>query len=167
MTAQSEITEDSAALPVGIDRATVVRGSFGPSDHPTLGHDATAEWLGYSVSEYANGYVRARMELRPEMLNGFGIAHGGMIFAFADTCFAWACNNPDGDRSDITVASGVDINFLSSPRLGDILIGVGVRRASVGRSGVYDITIWGQDGTRVADFRGRSRTIPNRRDDRS
>ncbi|WFP16970.1 hotdog fold thioesterase [Citricoccus muralis] len=150
-------------LPAGIDPDSVVRGSFGAHDHPTLGVDAAAEWLGYEVSEYADGYARAHMVLRDEMLNGFKIAHGGMIFAFGDTCFAWSCNDPRGDGSTITVASGVDINFISSPVAGTRLTAVGVRRSTTGRSGIYDITITDDEGGLVAEFRGRSRTIPNKR----
>lgn len=165
MTDASETTvaESVPPLPPGVDPMTVVRGSFDAHDHPTLGHDAAADWLGYLVSEYGDGYARAHMVLRAEMLNGFKIAHGGMLFAFADTCFAWSCNDPRGDGSTITVASGVDINFISSPTEGTRLTAVGARRASTGRSGIYDITITDDTGALVAEFRGRSRTVPTQR----
>lgn len=140
---------------------TIKAGVFGPSDHPRLGHDRTAEWLGLTVSEYGEGYAKGHMQLRAEMLNGFEIAHGGIIFAFADTIFAWACNNSDGDGSTITVAQGVDVNFVSSPTLGTKLTAIGNRRAQYGRSGIYDITIYDDQDQLVAEFRGRSRTIPN------
>src|SRR5699024_1082078 len=96
-------------------------------------------------------------------LNGFEIAHGGIIFAFADTIFAWACNNPDGDGSTITVAQGVDVNFVSSPTLGTKLTAIGNRRAKYGRSGIYHITIYDDQDQLVAEFRGRPRTSPNPR----
>lgn len=136
------------------------QGNFGPNDHPQLGHDRTAEWLGMTVSEYGDGYAKGYMELREEMLNGFEIAHGGIIFAFADTIFAWTCNSPDGDGSTITVAQGVDVNFVSSPRVGTTLTAIGNRRANYGRSGLYDITVYDDSDQLVAEFRGRSRTIP-------
>jgi acyl-CoA thioesterase len=88
------------------------------------------------------------MTLRQEMLNGFGMAHGGMIFAFGDTAFALACNpvNPKpGDEGNITVASGVDINFLKPAFRGQVLTAVANRRASTGRSGLYDIQIYAAD----------------------
>src|SRR5690625_4569948 len=94
------------------------------------------------------------------MLNGFEIAHGGIIFAFADTIFAWACNSPDGDGSTITVAQGVDVNFVSSPKAGATLTGIGNRRANYGRSGLDDITVYDDSDQLVAGLRGRSRTIP-------
>lgn len=140
---------------------SVQRGNFNPHDHPRLGHDRAAEWLGITVSEYGEGYAKGHMQVRQEMLNGFAIAHGGMVFAFADTIFAWACNHPDGDGSTITVAQGVDINFVSSPKEGVNLTAVGKRRANFGRSGIYDITITDEHDQLVAEFRGRSRTIPN------
>ncbi|MCC3296407.1 hotdog fold thioesterase [Arthrobacter sp. zg-Y916] len=137
--------------------------------HPILEHDATSEWLGIDVVSLGDGTAVTTMELRPEMLNGFAIAHGGMVFAFADTTFALACN-PGGAESlaemeSITVAAGADINFISSARAGDKLRAEASRRAAAGRSGVYDIEVTAEspDGsTRViAEFRGRSRTIPN------
>ncbi|KPN21793.1 MULTISPECIES: hotdog fold thioesterase [Arthrobacter] len=137
--------------------------------HPILEHDATSEWLGIKVEHLADGEAVITMDLRPEMLNGFSIAHGGMVFAFADTAFALACNPAGADSlanmETITVASGADINFISSARSGDKLRAEASRRAAAGRSGVYDIEVTAEspDGaTRVvAEFRGRSRTIPN------
>jgi|SRR5690625_35607 len=138
----------------------VKRGQFGPHDHPQWGVDRASEWLGVTISEYAPGYAKGHMQVREEMLNGFAIAHGGMVFAFADTIFAWTCNNPDGDGSTITVAQGVDVNFLASPKLGSVLTAIGKVRASTGRSGLYDITVYDDQENLIAEFRGRSRTIP-------
>ncbi|GAB3534763.1 hydroxyphenylacetyl-CoA thioesterase PaaI [Arthrobacter tecti] len=134
--------------------------------HPILEQDHASRWLGIDVVQLADGHATITMRLREEMLNGFGIAHGGMVFAFADSAFALACN-PVGETDTITVASGVDINFLSSALPGELLTAVAKRRASAGRSGLYDIAITAADDdgdTRlIAEFRGRSRTVPNRR----
>lgn len=128
--------------------------------HPILAGDHTSRRMGITVDRAEYGSAQIRMTLREEMLNGFGIAHGGMVFAFADTCFAMACNDPAGDGSTITVASGGDINFLAPARAGQVLTAVGTVRAQAGRSGVYDVQVLA-DGVLVAEFRGRSRTIPN------
>lgn len=147
-------------LPTGIDPDTVVRGPFGPNDNPVLGPaDRAAEWLGFEIAEYGEGYAQAHMVVREEMLNGFDIAHGGMVFAFADTCFAWACNNPDGDGSTITVTQGADINFMASPTAGTTLTAVGVRYPGTGRSGLCDVTITDDKDRVIAQFRGRYRTL--------
>jgi acyl-CoA thioesterase len=137
--------------------------------HPILERDATSEWLGVEVLRLADGEAVIAMDLRPEMLNGFDIAHGGMVFAFADTAFALACNPSTadslGDMDTITVASGADINFISSARAGERLQADALRRAAAGRSGIYDIQVTAEapDGSSrvIAEFRGRSRTIPN------
>lgn len=141
----------------------IKRGQFGPHDHPRWGFDRTSEWLGVTITEYAPGYAKGQMQVREEMLNGFEIAHGGMVFAFADTVFAWTCNHPDGDGSTITVAQGVDVNFLSSPVVGTVLTAVGSTRASAGRSGLCDVTVYDENENLIAEFRGRYRTIPNPR----
>ncbi|MET1022558.1 MAG: hotdog fold thioesterase [Arthrobacter sp.] len=165
---------------------TVSRGT-----HPILNGDYASEWMGIEVVALDEGHATIRMTLRQEMLNGFGMAHGGMIFAFGDTAFALACNpaNPDpGEAENITVAAGVDINFLKPAFRGQVLTAIANRRASTGRSGLYDIQIYAADpgagaptaaaagaapaatvpgelptdllpGELVAEFRGRSRTI--------
>ena len=160
--------------------------------HPILKDDYASEWMGIEVLALNDGHATIRMPLRQEMLNGFGMAHGGMIFAFGDTAFALACNpanpKPGEDTGTITVASGVDINFIKPAFRGQILTAVANRRASTGRSGLYDIQIYAADpgadtptaapagsapvptapgelpadvlpGELVAEFRGRSRTI--------
>lgn len=128
--------------------------------HPVLEGDKTSEWLGIEVLTADTDHAVITMKIREEMINGFGITHGGMIFAFADSCFAMACNDPHGDGSTITVAQGVDVNFISSPPLGTVLTAEGRKVASTGRSGLYDITVTDQQNRVVAQFRGRSRTIP-------
>ncbi|MET4137211.1 hotdog fold thioesterase [Pseudarthrobacter sp. PvP090] len=116
--------------------------------HPILKDDPASEWMGIEVVALDDGHATIRMTLRQEMLNGFGMAHGGMIFAFGDTAFALACNpaNPGpADEGNITVASGVDINFLKPAFRGQVLTAVANRRASTGRSGLYDIQIYAAD----------------------
>jgi acyl-CoA thioesterase len=133
--------------------------------HPMLAHDNATEWLGIEVLQLGDGHATIAMTLRPEMMNGFGITHGGMIFAFADSAFALACNPADGDGSTVTVAAGVDVNFLAPSRAGQRITAVANRRQQQGRSGLYDVQVLGGDDgatTVIAEFRGRSRTIPNR-----
>lgn len=136
--------------------------------HPILKHDSVARWLGITVEHLAPGQASCRMVLRPEMLNGFSMAQGGMVFAFADTAFALACNPSTAELAEaelITVASGADITFISSALPGETLRAVAAHRASSGRSGVYDVEVTActPDGAArvVAEFRGRSRSIPN------
>ena len=137
--------------------------------HPVLKDDYASEWMGIEVLALDDGHATIRMTLRQEMLNGFGMAHGGMIFAFADSAFALACNpvNPTPEEiNNITVAAGVDINFLKPGIPGRTLTAVANRRQQSGRSGIYDIQVLqsvpGADDEVLAEFRGRSRTIPKR-----
>ncbi|SLK14605.1 hotdog fold thioesterase [Arthrobacter sp. P2b] len=147
--------------------------------HPILENDYASIWMGIEVLSLSDGHATIRMRLRQEMLNGFGMAHGGMIFAFGDTAFALACNpvHPTAAEADtITVASGVDINFLKSAYGGQVITAVADRRSSAGRSGLYDIQIFAADpgrqpdsqqrGELIAEFRGRSRTIPKKQETR-
>lgn len=128
------------------------------TEHAILKNDFASEWMGIKVLEVAPHHAVVQMELRQEMLNGFGIAHGGMVFAFADTAFALACNDPAGSEETVTVASGVDINFIAPAQQGQTLTATAQRRATTGRSGIYDVTVTAGE-TLIAEFRGRCRTI--------
>lgn len=107
------------------------------------------------IEAAAEGYARVAMRLRPDMLNGFGIAHGGMIFGLADTAFAYACNS----RDMATVAQSATINFIDAGRAGERLVAEAREKALKGRTGVYAVTVTGEDGRVVAEFQGLSRTI--------
>lgn len=138
-------------------------------EHAMLANDPATEWLGIELLALGDGHARIAMTLRPEMMNGFGITHGGMIFTFADSAFALACNSATADGSTVTVAAGVDVNFLAPTRAGQRITAVANRRQQNGRSGLYDVQVFSGDSlsddagsTVVAEFRGRSRTIPNR-----
>ncbi|WP_342023745.1 hydroxyphenylacetyl-CoA thioesterase PaaI [Arthrobacter citreus] len=138
-------------------------------DHAILEHDDAARLLGIAVEHLGPGEATCTMAVRADMLNGFGMAHGGMVFSLADTAFALACNPGGTDTISgmelITVASGADISFISAAMPGETLRAVAQHRASSGRSGVYDIEVTaveaGGSARIVAEFRGRSRSIPN------
>ncbi|WP_230206517.1 hydroxyphenylacetyl-CoA thioesterase PaaI [Microbacterium gorillae] len=119
-----------------------------------LANDAASESLGISVVSYAPGEAVVRMTVRDDMLNGFGITHGGLVFALADTAFAIACNEDER----ITVAAGADITFLRSTGAGDVLTARANRRSRSKRTGLYDVTVSDASDEVVAEFRGRSVT---------
>ena len=98
------------------------------------------------------GRAVMRMEVREPMLNGHQICHGGLIFAFADSTFAFACNS----RNQASVAAGASIEFLQPAQLGDVLSCEGVEQALQGRHGIYDMKVSNQRGETVAMFRGKS-----------
>lgn len=114
--------------------------------------DLASQSLGIDVSVTEPGRAIATMTIRESMLNGQRLCHGGIIFALADTAFAFACNGYD----DITVAGGASIDFLRPGRPGDVLTATAIERQRGKRNGVYDVTVCNQDGKDVALFRGKS-----------
>ena len=120
--------------------------------------DLASQRLGIEISDVGPGRAAAAMTITTEMANGHGMCHGGYIFTLADTAFAFACNTYD----ERTVAAGATIDFLEPVPPGSRLTATAVERARRGRSGVYDVTVTAPDGTVVAEFRGRSRTISGR-----
>lgn len=119
-----------------------------------LQRDRAAAALGLVVEHDAPGEAVVAMVVREDMLNGFGMTHGGFVFALADTAFAIACNEDE----HVTVAAGADICFVKSTPEGAVLTATAHRRSRHGRTGVYDVTVTDETGDVVAEFRGRSST---------
>ena len=117
--------------------------------------DRASQELGMALEEIRPGYARVRMPVRADMLNGHGTCHGGLIFALADSAFAFACNS----HGVVTVASGCTIEFLAPATEGDVLVAVAEERSREGRHGVYDVDVRRPDGGVVAAFRGRSTSL--------
>jgi acyl-CoA thioesterase len=120
--------------------------------------DAASKQLGMRIESCAPGRATVTMRVRHDMVNGHGICHGGLVFALADSAFAFACNS----YGDNTVAAGAAIEFLKPAREGDVLRADAAERWRAGRSGIYEIEVHNQRGELVALFRGRSHRIDGR-----
>lgn len=115
-----------------------------------MDHDLFSQWMGIKVLDIREGYSKIKMKIRKEMLNGFGTIHGGIPFSFADSAFAFACNN----RNNLSVALDVTITFTKAVQVGDELIAE-AKEVHNGRStGVYLITVINQKNEQVALFKG-------------
>ena len=112
--------------------------------------DYFSRWMGVEIIEIKKGYSKISMKLRREMLNGFGIAHGGVTFALADSAFAFACNS-DGK---ITVALDVSITFPKSAKENDILVAEAKEINATRKTGLYLIEVKNQHAELVALFKG-------------
>lgn len=118
-------------------------------DH-MMHNDAFSQWLGIEVLEIRTGYSKIKMTVRPEMINGFGIVHGGIAFSLADSAFAFACNN----RNNLSVALDTSINFLKPVHIGDELTAEAKELHNGKSTGLYHITITNQKEHSVAIFKG-------------
>jgi acyl-CoA thioesterase len=116
---------------------------------------ASKDFMGMELVSCEPGRAVMRMTVRDEMLNGHQICHGGLIFALADSTFAFACNS----RNSVTVASGCSIEFLRPAHAGDVLTCEGAEQVLQGRHGIYDMKVSNQRGEVVALFRGKSTAI--------
>ena len=120
-----------------------------------LAAEGTGPAWGVVIEEARAGFARLSMTVRADMLNGHGIAHGGMIFALADTAFAYVCNG----RNEKAVAAQAGIVFLGSAAEGETLVAEAEELAREGRSGVTRVSVRTSDGRAVAEFTGYSRTV--------
>jgi len=118
-------------------------------------NDAASRWVGLHLDDIGPGTARMHLEVRADHLNGHGICHGGVIFALADSAFAFACNS----HNRVTVAQHNTITYISSGQLGETLVADAREVSLTGRSGLTDVVVTGGDGRQVALFRGASRQL--------
>jgi acyl-CoA thioesterase len=116
--------------------------------------DGASKGLGMEILQIKPGEATLAMTVKPHMVNGHGIAHGGFIFLLADSAFAYACNSHNAR----TVAAQCNISFIRPGKLGDRLIATAREISRTGRSGIYDVRV-SVDDTAIAELRGHSRTV--------
>lgn len=117
--------------------------------------DQASQDLGMKITEIAPGSATLTMTITEKMVNGHNTCHGGFIFSFADSAFAFACNS----RNQRAVAQHCSITYIAPGHLDDQLTAVATEVSVAGRSGIYDVHVHNQDNSLIATFRGHSRTI--------
>ena len=128
--------------------ATQVGEGMMATDHASIA-------MGIRLTHISPGSAHMEIQVRANMVNGFGTCHGGMITTLADSAFGFACNS----YNELTVASGLSIDFLAPAFEGDVLTARASEVSLSGRTGVYDVTVFNQNADCVAVFRGRSHRI--------
>ena len=116
--------------------------------------DDASKGLGIKIVAIGPGLATLTMTVQPHMVNGQRIAHGGFIFALADSAFAFACNT----HNERAVAAQGSITFIRPGKLGDRLVAAAREISRHGRSGIYDVQVTANDVV-IAEFRGHSRLI--------
>ena len=115
-----------------------------------LERDEFTRWLGIEVTHVAPERCECRMVVRPEMVNGFGVAHGGIVFSLADSAFAFACNT----HGRVTVSIENSITYPEAIRPGDVLTATAGQDAASTRLSYYRVDVRNQHGALVRLFRG-------------
>lgn len=112
-------------------------------------NDTFSKWLGITIEESGNGHCKLSMQVRPEMLNGFGIAHGGITYSLADTAFAFSCNS----QGMHAVSIETSISHIIALKAGDQLTAIAKEKSRSRKIGFYEIEIF-RAAELVALFKG-------------
>lgn len=111
--------------------------------------DPFSQWLGLVLDDYGPGWCKLHFAIRDEMLNGFGIVHGGIVFSAADSAFAFACNS----HGRLSVALDVQISYIRAAHKGDILH-VDAKEIHLGnKTSFYEISVTNELHEIVATFK--------------
>ena len=115
-----------------------------------MAHDAMSQWLGITIESIAPGNVQLKLVVRPEMVNGFGIAHGGITYSLSDTCLAFSANahgrKAMSVQTSISHIKPVNINDILSTRVEELSL--------TNRFGKYQIKVFNQENELVSIFNG-------------
>ena len=118
--------------------------------HRMFDNDPFSQWMGMELVSVQEGACTLKMRVRGEMLNGFGVAHGGITFSLADSAFAFACNS----QGRHAVSIHCSIEHIAPVREHDELRAVATEENLGNHISNYAITVTRQDGSPVAFFRG-------------
>jgi acyl-CoA thioesterase len=149
-----------AAAEIRAEAAVNLKATLSPDDlaracaEAMWREDDASKGLGMEILQIRAGEATLTMTVKPHMVNGHGIAHGGFIFLLADSAFAFACNS----HNERTVAAQCNISFIRPGKLGDVLTATAREISRTGRSGIYDVRVT-VDDTAIAELRGHSRTV--------
>ncbi len=118
--------------------------------------DTASRGLGMVLDHVAAGTATLSMVVRPDMVNGLAVCHGGFIFTLADSAMAFASNG----YGEHALAQQAAVSFIRPARLGERLTAIATERHRAGRGGIYDVRVTGDsDGSVVAEFRGHTRSV--------
>lgn len=118
--------------------------------HGMLAKDAFTEWCGMEVLEIAPRRSVVQMRVRPEMANGFGVSHGGVVYSLADSALAFAANT----HGRVTVAIENSISYPKAVQLGDVITATCEEESSSNRLAFYRVVVRNQKDEVVSTFRG-------------
>ena len=115
-----------------------------------LGRDNFSKWMGIIIDEYKEGYCKLHYTITQDMLNGFGIVHGGIIFSGSDSAFAFACNS----HGILSVALDVHITFIRAANAGDVMTVEATELHTGNKTSFYNVTTTNEAGEIIAAFKG-------------
>jgi len=114
-----------------------------------LAQDAFSQWLGITLLEVGPGFARIGMTVRDDMVNGFGVCHGGVTFSLADSALAFASNT----NGRVTVSIDNSITYPAPIHIGDVLTAHAEQESASKRLAFYRVVVR-RDHEAVALFRG-------------
>lgn len=113
-------------------------------------NDLFSKWLGIDIIEKGIGKSKLSMTIREEMLNGFGVAHGGITYSLADSALAFACNSQGRESMSIETS----ISHTKPCHIGDVLTAEAIEESLSYKIAIYHISVKNQDNETVALFKG-------------
>lgn len=113
-------------------------------------HDAFSQWLGIEVKDIQPGYSQLEMTIRPEMLNGFHILHGGISYSLADSALAFASNS----HGQQAVSVETSISHIKPCKNGDTIVATATEKSISRKIAIYQIEVHNQNKETIALFKG-------------
>lgn len=114
-------------------------------------NDLFSQWMGIQVIEIKLGKCVLEASIKEEMLNGFGIAHGGISYSLADSCLAFAANS----HGVLALSIDTSIKHLKKVTIGDSLRASSKLLNKTDKNQEYQVLVTNQFNELVAEFMGK------------
>ncbi len=115
-----------------------------------LANDAFSNWMNLEVLTIEEGSCVLEMKVKPEMMNGFNITHGGISYSLSDSALAFAANS----RGSKCVSLETSISHLRPTKVNDTLQAVAIEKYRGKTVGIYEVNIYNQDKKIISIFKG-------------
>jgi acyl-CoA thioesterase len=133
-----------------MDSSSVIMPSPKEIVNTMMAKDFFSQWLGIEVLEIEEGYCKLKLTVRKDMLNGFGIAHGGITYCMADSALAFSSNS----YGDQCVSIETSISHTSKVKEGDILTAEAKEMNRGNKIAIYEVSVLNQENKNVGLFKG-------------
>ena len=125
--------------------------------HDRIAADPYCETLGIELVDLSPGSAATRLRVDEGLLNFHGTPHGGAVYSLADAAFAAASNS----HGETALALETNLSYLETVDVGTTLTATAEETHRSRRTAEYEVVVTddvgedGEDGERVATFRGR------------
>jgi acyl-CoA thioesterase len=108
--------------------------------------DAFSRWMGVEIIDVKEGYCKISCKVKDEMLNGYKVTHGGIVFSLADSALAFSA----ATFGRVSLAIDNSISLIKKTTTGDTLIATSTCMNLTYKTGIFEVKVTNSDDDLIA-----------------